>query len=288
MAEAAKTLFIPEVVAAGIEKRLDAEWKLVALCNRKYEGDIKNQGDTVKIRTVGRITAHELARSEVRTQIADAEELTGDMLTLPINQIAYTNTKVDSIDELATDVSLMDATTKEMAIALAQYHDTYVANLVKGLTDEKYVLKNGTSNWSVTKSNAVDFVMAGVTALREANVPESSPLALVISPKVYAELVKAGIVDKTDNTAIYTNGFMGKVLGVDLVMSNNLATDEAGVTYAFIAVKDKAIAFAQQISKVIHYRDDSKELDADFIKSYSLFGAKILFPDYMRVLPIAK
>lgn len=286
--DAAATKFIPEVVAAGIEEKLEKAWKLVALCNRKYEGAIKNQGDTVKIRTVGKVSAHPLARNDARTSIAAAEEIEGDFLTLPIDQIVYTNTKVDSIDELATDVSLMDATTKEMAQAIAGYHDTYVADLVKALAtaDATKVVKDGTNNWIVTKTNAVDFVMDAITSLREGNVPESAPLALVIDPKTYGTLVKAAIVDKTSNNEVYDNGYMGKVLGVDIIMSNNLSADSTA-KYAFITVKDKAIAFAQQISKVIHYRDDSHELDADFIKSYSLFGSKVLFPDYMRVLPIA-
>lgn len=288
MATAAAT-FIPEVVAAGIEKALKPAWVLVDGCNRSYEGAIKNQGDTVKIRTVGSVTAHSLARSASRSSIEAAEEIEGSFLTLPIDQILYTNAKVDSIDELTTDVSLMNATTKEMADALADGHDTYVAGLIySAYTDDSTIgVLNSGSNWALTSSNILDMVLKAKELLFTNNVKRNAALELIINPAIEALLTKTGVLQMTSNNDIYENGKIGKVLGVDVKVSNNLYTDDSSVVYCCLRVKDKAMAFAQQVSKVIHYRDDSNELDADFIKSYSLFGAKVLFTDEIAVLPVA-
>ena len=284
---AAAVAFIPEVIAAGIEKKLNPKWVWVDGCNRSYEGEIKRKGDTVKIRTVGKISAHTLARSADRTSIAEAEELEGDMLTLPIDQILYTNCKVDSIDELATDVSLMDATTDEMATALADGHDKYVAALADTATNA--VLDGSDSPWELNPSNIMDMLLEAKTALKKKNVPDGAALEFIGTPEIEACAIKAGIITKTSNDDMYKNGVVGKTLGITIKTSNNVyhnSTNDNNYDACCLRVRDKAMAFAQQISKVIKYRKDASELDADFVKSYSLFGAKVLFNDYMVKIPV--
>lgn len=278
--------FIPEVIAAGIEKQLPTKWVFVDGCNRNYEGIIKKKGDTVQIRTVGKITAHRITRSADRSHIAPAEELEGDMLTLPIDQITYTNSKVDSIDELATDVSLMDATTSEMADALAGDHDSYVAELVD---TAKNAVTDGGNNWFINPKNVVDMLLEAKNALKRKNVPDSAVLEFIGPTEIETVLTKAGILIKTANDELYKNGNIGKVLGVNIKVSNNVYQNLNGTSYyaCCLRVRDKAMAFAEQISKVKTYRIDDEELDADFIKSYSLFGSKVLFNDYMVKIPVA-
>lgn len=283
---AAAVEFIPEVIHAGIEKNLNAKWVFVDGCNRSYEGDIKRKGDTVKIRTVGRITAHSLARSAARTSIEAAEELEGDMLTLPIDQILYTNCKVDSIDELATDVSLVNATSDEMATALADGHDQYVAALVDTATNS--VTDDLNASWSLTPNNITDMLLKARTALKKKNIPDSAVLEFIGTPEIEACLIKAGILTKTRNDEMYANGNVGKTLGINIKVSNNVFHNStSNYDACCLRVRDKAMAFAQQVSKVIRYREDGDELDADFLKSYSLFGAKVLFNDYMVKIPVA-
>lgn len=297
----AASVFVPEVIHAGIEKNLDGKFVLVDGCNREYEGDIKQKGDTVKVRTVGDITAYELARSADRTEIEDAEELDGAYLILTIDTIFYTNTKIDSIDELATDVNLMDATSKRMAVALAGKADKKIGAIMEGATNS---FKNSGSDWALKPSNIVDMILGAKTELYNKNVPEESDLELCIDYNGLAVLQKAGIITLTDNVSEYKNGDYGKILGVNIKVSNNLfhhaATEASGTqgqegyvaattaytTYA-LRVKNHAVAFANQVTKTIHYRKDDKELDADFLKSYMLCGAKIMFQDEIVRIPVA-
>lgn len=305
----AATKFVPEVIAAGIEKNLEPNWVWVDGCNKSYEGSIKRQGDSVKIRTVGKITAHLIARTDKRGALEAAEEIDGEMLILKIDQIAYTNTFVDSIDELATDVSLMDATTKEMASAIANKHDTYVAALVEGthagegdnsgktMFDMDHLFTGGIAStqeasgqtaWALTKDNIDTMLLKAKAELKKRNIPDSMPLELIVTPDIEALLVKKAIIEKSNNVNDYVNGKVGTTLGVTIKVSNNVYNNSSKKYDACcLRVRDKAMAFAQQISKVIHYRMDDEKLDMDFIKSYSLFGAKVLFPDYAICIPVA-
>lgn len=308
MALGAET-FIPEVIHAGIEKNLDGKFVLVEGCNREYEGDIKKKGDQVKVRTVGNITAHEMTRdypeeegSVVRHRpIEDAEELDGAYLILPIDTIFYTNTKVDAIDELTTDVNLADATAKRMAVALAGKSDKLIGIKAEGAT---YSYKNNGADWALTPNNIIDMILGAKTELFNKNIPEEAELELCIDYNVLAVIVKAGLLTLTNNVSEYKNGNYGKILGVNLKVSNNLfvheATEAVGTagqdgyvaattkyTTCFLRVKNHAMAYAKQVGKVIHYRVDNDELDADFLKSYILCGAKIMFQDEIVRIPVA-
>lgn len=275
----AATEFIPEVYAAGVEHALNEEWVIVDICNRNYEGEIKKQGDSVRIKTVGRITAHSLTRATKRTELTAAEEIEGDTIIFPINQIRYTHVFVDSIDELATDVNLMNESAKETAVALAAQHDKYAAEIAyKGATNKLAVIA------SLNPDNIVDTILEAKTKLYEKNVSRNAALELVVTPEIEAVLVKAAILTKSNNVEDFKNGKIGMTLGVNVRVSNNVYLD-SGNKGCFMTTKD-AVAFAEQVSKTITYREDGKYLDRDIIKTYTLFDAKVIWADRIIGIPV--
>ena len=323
--EAAATKFIPEVYAEGVEHDLQEQWVAVALCNRKYEGKIKKQGSSVTIRTAGRITAHSLTRDTKREKLIGAEEIMGDTITFPVDQIRYTIVGVDNIDEIATDVSLMNMSTKETARALAEAHDSYV-NSVAYRESDKLVAES--SALALTPKNISKYILDAKKALYKKNVSRNAKLTWVVDPDIEAVLVQANIITKTNNVEDYKNGYIGKVLGVDVVVSNNLYSNavydteaingldgqplmvgegedatpvtrtkiEKGVKKVqtpatlvgtYMLAGNDSLAFAEIVSKVKHFREDGDYLDMDFIKTYTLFDAKVIFPERIVGIPVA-
>ena len=48
--------FVPSLWAATLLENLNDAHVAVNLCNRNYEGDISQSGDTVRITSIGRVT----------------------------------------------------------------------------------------------------------------------------------------------------------------------------------------------------------------------------------------
>lgn len=275
----AATEFIPEVYAAGVEHDLNEEWVIVDICNRNYEGEIKKQGDSVRIRTAGRITAHSLTRDTKRTALDEAEEISGNTIVFPVNQIRYTHVFVDSIDELATDVSLMNMSTKETAVTLAAEHDKYVAEVAyKGAGNKMEAIA------SLNPNNIIDTIIKAKEMLFKNNVSRNSALELIVSPEVESVIVKSQILTKSNNVDDFKNGKIGMTLGTNVRVSNNVYLD-AGKQGCFLTTKD-SVGFAEQVSKTIHYREDGKYLDRDIIKTYTLFDAKVIWDKRIVAIPV--
>jgi hypothetical protein len=82
------------------------------------------------------------------------------------------------------------------------------------------------------------------------------------------------------NDGLFTNGYIGRYLGFDVIVSNNLAqgsthTAASPVHEVMFGTKD-AITMAFQINKVEAYRPQG--LFSDAVKGLLLYGAKVIQP----------
>src|SRR6185437_14586209 len=97
------TGFIPEIWSGKLVEKFYASTVLAAISNTDYEGEIKNFGDHVKIRTKPTIN--------IKPYRADgALELqrpSGNVLDLYIDQGYYFNTILDDVMEVQSDLNLM-------------------------------------------------------------------------------------------------------------------------------------------------------------------------------------
>ena len=60
--------FIPTVWNEAIQRELEGTYVFVEDCNRQFEGDVKKQGDSVRILGVGKPTIRTLARSSASAE----------------------------------------------------------------------------------------------------------------------------------------------------------------------------------------------------------------------------
>src|ERR1700722_4706203 len=96
-------IFIPTIWAGKfVEKFYDAT-VLGAIASTDYEGEIKNFGDTVNIRTHPTITA----RAYTADQALSVQRPSSSLVPLQINQGAYFNTVLDDVMEIQADVDLL-------------------------------------------------------------------------------------------------------------------------------------------------------------------------------------
>jgi hypothetical protein len=265
--------FIPEITHAKLLKEREKAAIAVKHCNRSYEGNIKAQGDRVKILTPGEVELFEYTRND---DMDDPQILDGAAQYLDITESQAFQYYLDDVDkkQMELDKEFESAATRNAAYKIADYADSFVFGLYdKGQAiDNTYAGQDG-----FTSADAWALLAAADKAMRLANVPEGETKYLEISPDVYEKFVLAKIVTDTDNSKTIENGLVKKLWGIDIYVSNNVVTDN-GVSYCLVRTK-KAIAYAEQINQSESIRHPKRF--GDIHRGLFLCGAKVIVPKEM-------
>lgn len=268
--------FIPEVWKKKIEHDLEKLCVFVEDCNRKYEGEVKQCGDTVHILTSGKPTIKTLARANANDDIDAAEMPEGTDTVLVIDQIRYFNFKVGDIDKAQAVDGVLDELTLEADEGLADEVDQYLAKL--HLKSDGKTPVDGVSaveQTALTKDNVLDLFDDGQQILQEHNVKSSTKVVVVIPPAVNKLFKKAYIKEDTNNHEEMKNGKIAMYSGITVKLSNNVPKDTDG-TYHMQMKTQRALAYANPKRHVEPYRPEKSFADA--VKGFILFGAKVVRP----------
>ena len=267
--------FIPTVWAEGINRELEKSLVFAENCNRQYEGEVKAQGDSVRILGVGKPTITTTTNKNI--VLNDAEAVEDTAVTMLIRQIAYFNYKVDDIDKRQAVGGVMEALSKETSLGLADVMDKYIADLAKA---EEAVLYSP-ETVTITEANILENVDGVLQKLYENDVKPGSEITLTVPPWFYMMMKRAYEDLDTDNSTMLKNGKMGTYAGATIKMSNNVAVGAGGSS--LIQVKtNKAIAFVNPMTHTEAYRPEKSFSDA--VKGFVLFDAKIVRPKEMIIL----
>lgn len=271
--------FIPTVWNEAIQRELEGSYVFVEDCNRQFEGDVKKQGDSVRILGVGKPTVKKLDREAASGDIDAPEELEDSSVTMYIKQISYFNYMVGDVDRAQAVGGLMDALSRETSEALADEVDAYVAGFA---TDEE-VPTLYTSPEKVTAGasgtagkNVLDVLDEAIQKLYENDVKNSTEVIVTVSPRFYTLFKRAYIQRGTDNEQYLKNGKVAKYGNVTVKMSNNVAKTDGGETDNIMIRTKRAIAFAQPLTHTEAYRPEKKFADA--VKGFILYDAQIVRP----------
>ena len=123
--------FIPEVWSAKMLVSLKKALVYAGpgVVNRDYEGEIKGQGDTVRIRSMGRPTIGTYTKNS--TTITP-ETLTDAQRALYIDQSKYFAFELDDIDAAQSTGGELETSLQEAVYGLRDVADQYVAALYTG------------------------------------------------------------------------------------------------------------------------------------------------------------
>lgn len=260
--------FLATVWSKNIQDSLEVECKLVNNCLRTYEGDCK-WAQSVKILGVGEPTIGTYDGSDI-----DIEEMSDKGQLLTIDQANYFAFYVDDVDKAQSTPGLPEEYQRKAVHGLAVKRETYVANLIKSVTNN---VTTATAKTAAAVRKAID---DAIVALRERNFNE--PGVIEVTPAVF-NVFKENLIDiSTNNPDYIKTGKVGTYDGFDVVMSNCLIKDE---THAYCAVRGKkAIAFVGQINEVEAGRAEKRF--ADYIKGLDTFGAKVIDEARIQVIKV--
>jgi hypothetical protein len=260
--------FIPELWASGIQENLDKSLVYASLCNRKYEGQIKEKGDTVHIKTLGPISNSAYTGTVVYQELNDAE------LLLKITEQRVYGFAVDDVDKAQADGDFVQDATANAAYGLRDTADQFIASLYTGAG----------AITAVTPANSLNahaLLLTLAQTLDEQNVPTEGRFC-VIPPWFKTKLVLAKLlVENTSNDA-WTNGMVGRVAGFDIYNSNNVPTTNGGTEYKIIAGVSRGWTYAEQLVKTETVRREATF--GDGVRGLHVYGAKITDSDCFAVL----
>ncbi|MDQ0496967.1 P22 phage major capsid protein family protein [Paenibacillus brasilensis] len=270
--------FIPTIWSARLNESLKKNLVYGNVVNTDYEGEIKGQGSTVKINSIGAVT---IGNYDKVAGIGNPQELDATQKTLVIDQAKYFNFQVDDVDAAQANVNLLDGGIVEASYGLANVVDQYLAGFYTEVKAEN-TMGNDATPITPTKDTAYDLLIDLGVMMDENNVPETERF-VVVPAWYYGLLLKDARFTKDPN--IIRTGYVGDIDGMTVYKSNNVP-NTGGAKYKIIAGHKSAISFAGQVDSVEAFRPEKQFSDA--IKGLQVFGAKCIKPEALTVLTANK
>lgn len=265
--------FIPTVWSAKLQRERERDAVGVMLCNRDWEGDIKDTGDTVTINGVVRPTVGTYVKGS--TSITP-ENLNGAQTQLKITESDYFAFEVDNIDKRQASGDIMDAQMKEANEAMSDSSDDFIYTLY---ADAGKTIDAA----NITSATTISKITAALKALWNNKVPKKAEISLEVSPDFLEKMLLAEILYSDPNDKLMTNGYVGrlkKYLGIKVYMTTGIYNDG---TYDYCMMRTKAaIAFADQLTQIKPFEPDDSFSDA--VKGLHLYGAKVVRPKELVVI----
>lgn len=282
--------FKAKIWSKAIDRELERAFVFADGTNQQYSGEIKGLGDTVRILGVGKptVTEHDLINGDIT--LSAPEKVSDTSVSLVVDKAAYFNYAVGDIDKAQGAGKVMAVLNEEASEEVANTIDKHIANLVH--PDKNTVgvqLYNSGTPLQVTNANVMATLDACQALLYANDVSPATEVEMILPPWLYMAFRQAYQAKDTDNSEYLTNGKVAKYGNMTIKMSNNVAmkTQTVGgaskdVYYVQIRTK-RAIALAMSEAHTEPYRPETKFEDA--VKGFKLYGAKIVRPKELVVLP---
>ena len=263
--------FIPEIWSAKLNTMLEKDCVMLQCVNRNYEGEIKNQGDKVKI-----ITPAAVEISTLDTNSITYKELTPTSMDLVIDQKKFFAFKINDVAQVQSNADIMEAHLTNAKNAIEEVQDAYLLSMHANV-DENNIVGSDSSPIALSKSTIYEQFVKLAMKLKDANdVKAGKRPWVVINPLVESYLLQSTEFIGANNVADETlrEGAIGRIAGMDVLVSTNLTA--VSNKYYILAGTNDAITFASQLSKIESLRD--KDSFSDLVRGLYLYGAKTVQP----------
>ena len=313
--------FIPEVWSGKLVEKFYKATVLGAIANTDYEGEIKNYGDKVQIRSRPTITIRDY-QSDMDLAVDRPSE---PKQTLNIDKGQYFNLALDDVMEIQSDIDQLSIWAEDAAEQMKITIDSDVLNgntagdgsgIVNNSdletsnigntagaisanyrlgTDNAptYVNKTGRSN--ETGSSAannmavIDYIVNCGSVLDEQSLPENGRF-MVIPAWLAGMIKKSDLKDASltnDGVSILRNGRLGMIDRFTVYLSNILVPPTSYTNaYPVIFGTNAALTFASQYVNVETLR--SERSFSNLLRGLQVYGWKIINPIAMGLGFVAK
>ena len=303
--------FIPQLWSNKLNAKFFANTMLSEISNTSWEGEIKNQGDSIRIRTAPSIVIDDYAGAGTTLTTRVPVPIYTD---LQINKGKYFSVQVNDVLAHQADIDLMETFTDDAAkqLKIAIENEAFFqwfftegpaaanAGGNAGKISAGYDLGEDTAPiQQSTAGNLLKLILRMSAALDEQNVPEEGRW-LLISPNDRHILMQTEIAQAYftgDNSSIVRTGKIGMLDRFTVYVSNllphgttskatvaGLSAVSTGATLSnakprrmLVAGTKDACAFASQITKTEPLRNQTDF--GDIVRGLSVYGRKVIKPE---------
>ena len=299
--------FIPQLWSNKLNAKFYANTMMTDIANTDWEGEIKNQGDTIRIRTAPSITINDYTAGGTLTSQVPVP-IFQDM---QINKGKYFSVQINDVLAHQADIELMNTFTddaaKQLKISIEneaffQWFVTEGAHAnnkgaTAGSISASYNLgTDGTPVPEGTADSVLNAILEMSATMDEQNIPEDGRW-LVISPKdrnilmqsniaqAYftgdqSSTIRTGKIGMLDRMTVYVSnllphGAAGKALVAGLSATSGGATASGAKKRRMMVAGTKAsCAFASQIAKTEPLRNQTDF--GDIVRGLAVYGRKVV------------
>lgn len=263
--------FIPEIWSKKLNQMLEKNCVMMQCVNKNWEGEISQQGDTVKIITPADVTVSTLTSDNITyTSLAPKSQ------DLVIDQKKFFAFKIDDVAKVQSNMDIMEAHLVNAKKAIEEVQDSYLLAMHTDVTESNTV-GSESSPITLDKSTIYEHFVKLSLALKNSDAVYTGVRPwVVINPNIESYLLQSPEFIKAYNVADETlrDGAIGRIAGMDVLVSTNL-TDIDNKYYVLAGTND-AITFASQLAKIESLRD--KDSFSDLVRGLYLYGAKTVQP----------
>mgnify|MGYP000734848082 FL=1 len=263
--------FIPEIWSKKLNQMLEKNCVMMQCVNKNWEGEISQQGDTVKIITPADVTVSTLTSDNITyTSLAPKSQ------DLVIDQKKFFAFKIDDVAKVQSNMDIMESHLVNAKKAIEEVQDSYLLAMHTDVTESNTV-GSESSPITLDKSTIYEHFVKLSLALKNSDAVHTGVRPwVVINPNIESYLLQSPEFIKAYNVADETlrDGAIGRIAGMDVLVSTNL-TDIDNKYYVLAGTND-AITFASQLAKIESLRD--KDSFSDLVRGLYLYGAKTVQP----------
>lgn len=287
--------FIPEIWSGKLIEKFYAATVLAAISNTDYEGEIKGQGDKVKIRTKPTVTI----KDYLADGLLELERPKGSVIDLNIDKGKYFNTILDDVMEVQSDIQNLSVWADDASEQMKIVIDTEVLGDLEGqaapenqgstagkVSGDLNLGESGTPLVVVSDDadtgevDVIDVLLRLGQALDEQNIPENGRWLVI--PTWFSTYIKRSELRQAylsgDAVSMLRNGRIGMVDRFTIYVSNLLpqgvAAGLAAGESVIYAGHSHALTFASQISNVESMR--SEMTFGTILRGLQVYGSKVV------------
>lgn len=290
--------YIPAIFSKILLKEYHSRLFLNLITNTTYEGEIKNQGDTVNIRKKPVVNVLDYTpRGELTAQEINPD----DNIQLIIDKAKYFNFNADVIEQHQADINYVRESISEGAIAIKESIEGSFLNAIYASAGEynhggsagkksgafdlgtEKVEQTPAEPVEITKANVIDWIIDMGTVLDEENVPEEKRY-LVLPPCIVNRIKKSDIREvyiTGDKASSLRTGNIGMIDRFNIFQSNMLTVDSTTLSgsnlWRPIFGQRDAVTFATQIVK--HEVVTREKHFGKLYRSLCVYGYKCVKPE---------
>jgi hypothetical protein len=291
--------FIPQIWSGKLIEKFYNATVLAAISNTDYEGEIKNMGDTVNIRTKPTITINSYSADQALV----VQRPSSNIVVLSIANGYYFNVVEDDVYAVQSDINMMSMWADDAAQQLKITIDTAVlatlyasvaaqnTGLTAGKITGKFNVGAPNANVSlagnpviVDNTNILNYIIDLGTILDEQNIPESGRWLII--PSWMSGFIKKSDLRQVsisgDGVSILRNGLLGMIDRFTVYASNLLPTSTVDNAWYCFAGHSHGLTFASQISKIETLR--SEQTFGTLLRGLQIYGSKVVDGTALAVL----